>query len=598
MREHHPGYGATIYEVEKAGDLPAFSAWLRDQPAVAIDTETTGLNWAGADFEVRLVQFGNANESYVVPARHLTTATWIYELPPRVYMHNAPFDILALSSLTGFYSSRLMFVTQDTRIMAHLLDPRAEMEGGLGHSLKGLSTALLDKDAGRLERELHEIFKTELKAKPVSAGWRLIPANHPTYVQYAGMDTIFTYRLAQVLERKLRTAGMSHLLDFEHRVQAVTTDMMYRGIRVDGVYTKGLADDLDEQRIEAEAKAQALGLENVNSPKQVAEALMRFGWTPDPKKMTATGQPIVDKDVLSELSTAGSPLALAVTEAKRAGKWLTSYVESMLVNRDSRGHIHPTIRSLAARTARMSVSDPPLQQLPTGDFTIRRCLVADRADWQMGGVDYKAIEMRVLAALADVKNMKTAILDGEDIHDFTAKMLYGPGFTPAQRKLAKNTGFGKVYGGGAAKLALTSGTPLGIVKKAIKAYDDLFPEISKYAKSLGAEAAASGYIVTPSGRRLPVDKGKEYAAVNYMVQSTARDVLAQGLLDLAGAGLLGSVLLPVHDEVLFQAPAADAEIVAKDIANTLRVPDFRGLPLDVDASVYGPSWGHGYGATA
>lgn len=597
MRTHSPGYGATIYEVEGAGYQPAFSIWLAKQSAVAIDTETTGLNWASKDFEVRLVQIGNTNEAWVFPARLAAEALRaVVGQDTRVYMHNAPFDLLVLNAGRLCNVDVLRERVIDTRILAHLLDPRARMEGGLGHGLKELSTALISPDAGRLEKELHEVFRSELKAKPTTAGWRLIPDNHPTYVQYAGMDPIFTLRLAEILERRVRVAGMSHLIDFEHKVQRLTTQMMLRGIRIDVDYTLGLSATLDERRVAAEAKALELGCENVNSPQQVAEALIALGWTPDPKKVTSTGKPVVDKDVLNDLAEQGSPLAKAVVEAKRAGKWQTSYVEAMLSNRDEHDRIHPTIRSLAARTARMSVSDPPLQQLPTGDHTIRRCLIAEH-DSVIGGVDYKAIEMRVLASLAGVSKMQEAIHAGEDLHDFTSRLLYGDDFTPDQRKLAKNTGFGKVYGGGAARLAITSGAPLPVVRKTIAEYDRLFPEVSVYAKQMAALAVSTGAITTCSGRRLPVDHGREYAAVNYMVQSTSRDVLAQGLLDLDSAGLLQYVLLPVHDEVLFSAPSAIAESIAKEIAGVLRVDDFMGLPLDVDASVYGPSWGHGYGAT-
>lgn len=596
MREHRPGYGVTIYECEGAGDLPALSAWLAKQPAVAIDTETTGLNWAAKDFECRLVQFGNANEAWVVPARLLDTSLLLLALTTvsTIYMHNAPFDTCVLGatqtwSLANYISSK----TIDTRILAHLLDPRARMEGGLGHGLKELSVALIDPDAGRLEKELSEVFRTELKAKPVSAGWRLVPDNHPTYVQYAGLDPIWTFRLAEILERRVRLAGMSHLIDFEHRVQRLTTDMMRRGIPLDVDYTKGLSATLEDRKLTAEAKAALLGCENVNSPDQVVAALMLHGWTPDPKKVTGTGKPAVDKDVLAELSEAGSPLAKAVVEAKRAGKWQTSYVEAMLSNRDSADRIHPTIRSLAARTARMSVSDPPLQQLPTGDATIRRCLIAEHGS-VIGGVDYKAIEMRVLAALAGVRRMQDAILAGEDMHDFTATALYGDGFLPEQRKLAKNAGFLKVYGGGAKKMVTTAGVSMPVARKTMKMYDDLYPEIDLFSKRLAAEAVSTGAITTCSGRRLPVDHGREYAAVNYMVQSTARDVLAQGLINLDDAGLLQYVLLPIHDEVLFSGPSAKAESIATEISHALRVPDFRGLPLDVEATVYGPSWGDGY----
>jgi DNA polymerase-1 len=262
-----------------------------------------------------------------------------------------------------------------------------------------------------------------------------------------------------------------------------------------------------------------------------------------------------------------------------------------------------------ARTARMSVSRPPLQQLPSGDWTIRRAFVADPGQ-VIGGIDYQAVEMRVLAALAGVKRMKEAIETGADLHSFTAALVEGIAFEEFMarvkagdktasyaRKLYKGVGFGKVYGGGATTLARQTGAELDGVKRAIAAYDKVYPEIKRYARELQRRAEfGKREVVTPSGRHLPLDRDRLYSATNYVVQSTARDLLAQAIVDIHEAGLFDHVLLPVHDELIVQAPAADAEGVVREIGRLMNTK-FMGVAIESDPEVYGPSWGHGYGAT-
>jgi DNA polymerase-1 len=262
---------------------------------------------------------------------------------------------------------------------------------------------------------------------------------------------------------------------------------------------------------------------------------------------------------------------------------------------DVDGRIHCKINSLQARTARMSIAGPPLQQLPSGDWTIRRALLPDPG-MRIFSVDYSAVEMRVLAALADETVMKSAIAEGRDLHGFTAELIYGPGYTSFHRKLCKGVGFGKVYGGGALTLSRQTGAPLPDVKKAIAAYDRTYRGIKRFSNKLQREARADGYIVwTPVGRRLPLDRDRVYAATNYMVQSTARDVLCQALLDMDDKGLSEFLLLPIHDEVLGCAPDADVEEVVKEVVGTMSM-NFFGVPLDADPvdAIGGRSWGSRY----
>jgi DNA polymerase I len=283
--------------------------------------------------------------------------------------------------------------------------------------------------------------------------------------------------------------------------------------------------------------------------------------------------------------------------AKRAGKNKVTYVDNVLESLDANDRVHPWIHTLQARTARMSISSPPLQQLPSGDFHVRRMFVPDEGQ-VMGATDYAQVELRVLAVLAGERKMIDAINAGKDLHDVTAANLFGPSFSKQQRKLAKNVGFGRVYGGGATTLARQAAVSLDDAKRAMAGYDNAFPGIKRFSKKLQDKAKHGvPQVVTPAGRVLPLDRWRLYAATNYMVQSTARDVLANAMVELKAVGLGEHLLLPIHDEVLWQAPADIANEVGREIQKVMTVP-FGDVILDAETDMFGPSWGHGYGATS
>jgi DNA polymerase-1 len=605
------GTRTTIYFPERAEDLVGFDRFIRSMSAgrvIGLDTETTGLHIFGSAFRCRLVQFGNDTEAWVLRAdlfRPEITAT-LARKDLRFVAHNAPFDLLVLDA-TGFADlADLGPRVFDTYILAHLCDPRTEADGGVGLHLKGLSAVYVDSNAMDTAAGLYAVFHKEYKATKAT-GWALIDIDHPLYVLYAGLDVIYVSRLLVELGTLIKANGLSALATWEHRVQLVTTAQQKRGLRIDVDYTHRLIEGLHAESEQHKHTAASFGVENINSTKQVAAALEAMGESWDAK--TASGARAVGKEVLLPMADLDgrswerlgirepNPLADAVTRAKRASKWTTSYGQAFLDLRDQDDRIHPFIKSLAARTARMSVSTPPLQQLPSSDWTIRRAIIADPGQTIIAA-DYKSMELRVLAALANVKEMKLAIREDRDLHDFTATLLYGEGFTSNHRRLAKGVGLGKVFGGGAAGLAKQIGAPLDQVKFAVSRYDEVYPEVDAYSRDLQRKARfGGGAVVTPIGRQIPLDRDRSYACVNYVVQSTARDLIAKAILAIEDAGMGHHVLLPVHDELVCQAPTEDAAEVIAEIGRLMKTT-FMGVEIDSDTEVYGPSWGHGYGAAA
>jgi DNA polymerase-1 len=524
-------------------------------------------------------------------------------------LHNAAYDLKVFDRHLGVTIEELNARCFDTRIFAHLLDPRQPSEGGAGLSLKPLSAIYVDDTAPDTQAGLTAVFHGIINpetGRPCTKdnGWRYVPIDHPVYVLYAGLDVLLGRRLFDELSLIIKELGLSGLSQFEHHLQGLLMVMERRGMRVDVPYTSELISRLDEEAVHFRAVAARYGVENVNSTKQIAEALQGMGETLTER--TASGALKVDKGVLLPMADLGmfwdrieartpNPLADAVLRAKRSEKWATSYGRAFLDLRDGDDRLHANIQGLAARTARMSVSRPPLQQLPSSDATIRRAIVTDHGN-RFISADYDQIELRVLAGIADVKAMKQAINDGADLHGFTAALMYGDDYTKFHRKLAKGVGFGRVYGGGAATLSRQTGSTLEQATHAVKEYDRVYPEVKRYSRKLMSRAEyGKREVVTLSGRHLPLDRDRLYAALNAEIQSTARDIMAQAIVDIFDAGLGETLRLVIHDEVLAEAPEADMAAVAHDIGRIMS-GDFLGVPLTATGDIVGKNWGSAYGA--
>lgn len=586
-----------IHYVEDSSDLDRFEEFLRQPRRImAVDTETTGLDIYSSGFGLRLVQFGDEHQAFVLRYdTHRDAIKRALERLPLMLFHNSTFDLLVLDRFNLIRLEDSFPKSHDTRTLSHLLDPRAESEGGIGHALKALSTVYVSADAPDSQAELHKIFRKRGWKLKTGEGWAKIEIDNPTYVLYAGLDVILTARLFEVIGPKCVAQGYNKLLEFERQVSYLLAKLERKGMLVDVDWAKHMITVYDERREVAVAKCAEYGIENVESTAQVIRALEGSGAVL--LERTPKGAPKVDKAVLEALAAQGNPVAASITEAKQALKYRTAYVDSVLELRDPLNRIHPKINGLQARTARMSVSRPPFQQLPSGDWQIRRMIIADPGK-AIISCDYAQVEMRVLAALSEEAIMMQAIADGISLHRVTAALMFGDDYTDLQYKLAKNTGFGRVFGGGAKTLARQAGVDLDVAQATINLYDRTYPGLKRYSRKLVERARASGSrsVTTPAGRFLPLDGDRLYAATNYMVQSTARDVLCQALLDLDEAGLSDHILLPIHDEVLGQADIGEAEEVANAIAEVMGM-DFFGVRLDAEPDVYGFSWGHGYGAT-
>ncbi|OKH90458.1 DNA polymerase [Streptomyces uncialis] len=603
----------TIHVPATPEELGLFLEWARlasKRGPVALDTETSGLEVYSTGYRLRTVQFGDAHDAWVIHwekgGHFRRAAVEALTKVRRFLIHNAAFDWAVLDRHAGIPLEDLAPRTRDTRVMAALVDPRQTHEGGIGTALKPLSAYYVDRAAPDTQGDLTAVFRSLGFTK--ANGFARIPLGHPTYNLYAGLDVILTARLAPILAAELERLDVrERLVDYEHEISRICAHMQRKGMVLDREFTVELDSALTEDARENAERAARYGVESVNSNRQIAEALAGMGESLTER--TAGGAVKVDKAVLLALADmdlqwerlgvrSPNPLAEAVLRSRRAGKWRKAYVGTFLETADEQGRVHPQISPMAARTGRMSISRPALQTLPSTDHMIRRCLLADEGH-VMVSTDFQAVEMRVLAALANVRRMKEGFQSDSadfDIHMFTARLIKGLEATAGDRKLFKSAGLGKVYGGGVVTLARQTGASEEEIRRAVTEYDRIFPEIRRASVRWQREARATGMVtVSATGRRMPLDRDRTYAVVNYQCQSAARDLLGQALLNAESAGLLDAMRLPIHDEILASVPAGEAEEYARAFEKAMTV-DLFGVPIVSAADVGGRSWGSLYGA--
>ena len=379
--------GESIYfnMAERKQDLYEIRDFVMENSALALDTESTGVNCYRKGWKLRTFQCGHDTVSYVVPANYQRFISWAMASDTQWIGHNAPHDIRSIDQWLGYETG---VVCAETYIPAHHLDSRSQDEGGVGHGLKEQSIAHVDRQAGKWEKALKEEFKKILipiegevyksgprkgtqkfrKAK-IAEGWGLIDLFNPAYIAYAAADPVLTYRLWRKLQPVVRE--FYDLYKFDLEVQRGYDILQRRAMLLDVEYTTRLSEAYAKRAHRLRTRAWEFGCENIQSGDQIAATLIQLGVKLRAK--TDTGKWRTDAELLRKLiANPRTPedaveFIKVVLGAKQMEKRRESYTEAMLLERDENDRVHPSIRGLAARTTRSSVSGPPLQQLPTKD---------------------------------------------------------------------------------------------------------------------------------------------------------------------------------------------------------------------------------------
>lgn len=572
--------------VSSVDDCQELLRWLsedRNRPVLAYDLETGGLR-RHADPR-RLAQFGDPQTGWAI-----RTDRWdglaeevIGKWEGQWVGHNISFD----SAFTERdYGIRWPWNrTHDTMLMSHVLDP------SISKALKSLTSRLIDRTAAAGQDALTKFMRDN------NFNWNTIPVDNPYYWGYGAMDTVLTARLYDKLYPQLEAMPeWREMYELEMAVSRVCASMEKHGARVDLEYSRGKARNLREYAAKWRAEAkERFGVENPGSPLQLRNYFVDQGL--EPEKTTPKGDLAMDKEVLESID---HPLAGLVLKIRKADKLAGSYLENFDEMADSEGYVHPTIWTCGTKTARMSITDPALQTLPKDDKVVRNAFIPSDG-CRLISIDADQIELRLLSHYAQDAGLQAVFESGEDFFCRVASEALGEpvGKEDPRRKLFKSSVYARVYGAGPEKIAKTAHVPVETIRSTNRAFDAAYPGVQAFMDRMTNEVAqraieeGTGYVIAYGGRRIPTEPGKNYVGCNYRLQSSAAIVLKKVIVELDSAGFGDFLRLPVHDELILDVLAAeanDALIEASKVMEAATTGDF-AVPLTWSGDVMPYAWG-------
>lgn len=395
--------------------------------------------------------------------------------------------------------------------------------------------------------------------------------------------------------------------DIEWPVIPVLARMEHEGIKIDTDYLNDMSDELadDIGDVEQEIYGYADKEFNVSSPKQLSEVLFTDMELPtDGIKKGKTGYSTAANQ-LGKLR-GQHPIIEAILKYREYTKLKSTYVDTIPELVDERSRVHTSFHLTIAQTGRLSSTDPNLQNIPVRTELgkrIRRAFVAEKGN-QLISADYSQFELRLAAYLADDKELISMFNDGADIHTATAAQIYGrkpEEVTKTMRRDAKVINFGILYGMSPHGLVAATGMSYAAAKKFIDSYFSIRKPIMEYIESLKTQARDVGYVETLFGRRRPtpdikssnfvVRQAAERAAINMPIQGTEADIMKMAMVaidDILPSGAMQ--LLQIHDSILVECRAKDAEKLAQKMKHTMQNIYTLPVHLEVDVSI-GSHWG-------
>jgi DNA polymerase-1 len=505
-------------------------------------------------------------------------------------------DIKADLIVLGRHGIRLDGLDLDTMLAAYLLDANRSNQALEPLALEQVGYKALDEDSVRGKGA---------KARPFAD----LPPD--ALIDYAGERTDLALQLADVFVPALAREALDAVYrDLELPLVPILAGLERTGVRVD-------VQALTSQATRVDFELGALGAEiyrvagetfNINSPKQLAEVLFDKLKLPVLKRTGTARTASTAVEVLDELALSHE-LPRMILEWRGLSKLKGTYIDALptLVNPET-GRVHTQFNQAVAATGRLSSSDPNLQNIPIRTELgreIRRAFIAEPG-FVLVSADYSQIELRVLAHLSGDETLIAAFERGDDIHDQTALKVFGADspLSPHElRRRAKIINYALLYGKTAFTLAKDIGVPQAAAQQFIDAYFQGFPRVRAFIDRTLEDARRTGVVKTMFGRRRLVPEvtsrngqirsAAERVAVNMPIQGTAADILKRAMIDVDAAlrreHARARMILTVHDELLFEAPEADAEAVSALVRQTMAGAVTLCVPLDVDVGA-GRNW--------
>ena len=585
-----------IKEAEESGEL-------------AIDTETSSLDAHQAEL-VGISLSTKIGRACYIPIGHksdgcLKKEVVLKKLKPlledksvKKIGQNIKFDFIVL-----YKRDIKMNSMEDTMLMSYVLDA-----GKNRHNMDTLS-------------EIHLNHKTITFKEMVGTGKKEINFSEVELqkaMEYAAEDADITYRLYKIFNKNLKTEKLTNIYEiFEKPLIEILAFMEIEGIRIDSEFLKNLSEKFEKKIKNLEKQIFKISKKefNIGSPKQLGEIIYNDLKIAGLKK-TRKGSFATSASVLEDLAFKGNQFPQLILDWRQVSKLKNTYSDSLPehINPKTK-RVHTSFLLAATTTGRLASSDPNLQNIPIKSEDgkdIRKAFIAKNG-FTLVSADYNQIEMRILADLADVKELKKAFKNNEDIHSLTASQVFNIDIKKVDqdmRRKAKAINFGIIYGisqYGLAKQIMVSNNE---AEEFLNSYFLKFPEIKDYMNATIKFCRKSGYVNNIFGRRshfngindknFNVRNFQERAAINAPIQGSASELMRIAMIRLSNKfnnikDIKTKMLLQIHDELIFEVPKTELKrinnIIKEEMTGVVK-SDLHSfsIPLTVDIN-FGENWG-------
>lgn len=585
--------------VDDEKDLSDLIHRLEQEKEICIDTETTDIR----PMRARAVGIGigvHTHEAWYVPLngnlgkdKALAGLKRLLENPHvGFYGHNLKYDLHVLLN-EGIALKKIAF---DTILASYLINPQTQR-----HSLDHLSLEKFGKVKIPIEdligKGKKQITMDEVPLEKISA--------------YCCEDVDYTIRLKKHFEKELEKLDLNSVFKhIELPLIPILTEMERNGIFVDIKKLEKMSLQLKEQIEELEQKIYHLAGEqfNINSPKQLSAILFEKMKIKPPKK-TTTGYSTAF-EVLDSLKEE-APIIKQIIEYRTLEKLRSTYVDALPEQINPATHrIHCTFNQSVAATGRLSCQDPNLQNIPVRTQEgkkIREAFKPEHPHFSYVAADYSQIELRLLAHLSEDPALVKAFQEGEDIHTFTAALVFDVPLkevTPEMRYQAKTVNFGIIYGQQAFGLSQQLGIDYHEAESFIQTYFERYSRVKEFLDFCKESVRKTGRAITLTGRQRPIPEinsknpsiraAAERLAINTPLQGTAADLIKMAMIQvdahLKAHPHEGMMILQIHDELLFESPDDQAHKLAAKTKAIMEGVFTLNVPLIVDISI-GKNWG-------
>jgi len=574
---------------------------LGEKAVIAVDTETSSLNPLEAELVGISFSYA-ANKACYIPLAHkekslkkeivLKKIKGLLEDPSiKKVGQNIKFDFIVLKQngieINSIEDTMLISYTLDAGINRHNMDTLSEIH--LGHKTITFKE-LVGSGKNKLDFADIELAKA---------------------TEYAAEDADVTLRLYEILKERMDEEKLNKIYEyFEKPMVKLLAKLEFNGIKVDANYLKKLSAQFEKKlkKIEKDIFATAGREFNIGSTKQLGEIIYNELKIAKLKK-TKKGSLATNANILEDLALTGHKFPNLILKWRHVSKLKNTYTDALQEHISSRSkRVHTSFLLAATNTGRLASSDPNLQNIPIKTEEgreIRKAFVADKGNVLISA-DYNQIEMRILADMADVKELKKAFKNNEDIHSLTASQVFNVPLNKINedlRRKAKAINFGIIYGitqyGLAKQIAVSNQEALDF----INAYFKKFPEIKDYMNSTIKFCRTRGYVNNIFGRRIHLrginDKNfsvrsfQERAAINAPIQGSAADIIRLAMIKLdqlikTDKKFKTKMLLQIHDELIFECSQDDTHYVQKvikDVMTSVSSSDYHMFSIPLNVSI-------------